>query len=59
MTGQLDRKGLFNRWRARLSQALLREPAVVLLERDGDEAVSMARCTPPLFGEQARIHSSL
>ncbi|QGP80246.1 hypothetical protein GL174_09420 [Sphingobium sp. CAP-1] len=28
--------GLFDRWRARLAQALLREPSVVLIERDAD-----------------------
>ena len=28
--------GMFGRWRARLAQALLREPSVVLIERDGD-----------------------
>ena len=59
MTGQQDQKGLFSHWRARLSQALFREPAVVLLERDGDEAVSMAWCTPHAFGEKVSIHSSL
>jgi hypothetical protein len=31
-----DQDGLFARWRTRLSQALLREPAVILLERDAD-----------------------
>ncbi|WP_088185253.1 hypothetical protein [Sphingobium sp. Z007] len=29
-------EGLFGRWRARLAQALLREPSIVLMERDGD-----------------------
>ena len=28
--------GLFGRWRARLSQALLRDPAVVLIDRPAD-----------------------
>jgi hypothetical protein len=28
--------GLFGRWRARLAQALLREPSVVLIDRDAD-----------------------
>ncbi|WP_311269232.1 hypothetical protein [Sphingobium sp. WCS2017Hpa-17] len=32
--GEAD--GLFGRWRARLAQALLREPSVVLIERDAD-----------------------
>lgn len=59
MTGEQDQKGLFSRWRTRLSQALLREPAVVLVERDGDEAVSMAQRTPPALAGQGRIHSSL
>lgn len=35
MQDQQDR-GLFDRWRARLAQALLREPSVVLIERDAD-----------------------
>jgi hypothetical protein len=29
-------ESLFGRWRARLAQALLREPSVVLIERDAD-----------------------
>lgn len=28
--------GLFGRWRARLAQAILREPSVVLIDRDAD-----------------------
>ena len=28
--------GLFGRWRARLAQALLREPSVVLIDRAAD-----------------------
>lgn len=34
-----DQDGLFARWRTRLSQALLREPAVILLERDADALI--------------------
>jgi hypothetical protein len=34
-----DQDGLFARWRTRLSQALLRDPAVILLERDADALV--------------------
>lgn len=29
-------EGLFARWRDRLAQTLLREPAVVLIDRDAD-----------------------
>lgn len=29
-------QGLFDRWRGRLAQTLLREPAVVLIDRDAD-----------------------
>lgn len=31
--------GLFGRWRARLAQALLREPSVVLIDRDADAPI--------------------
>lgn len=31
------RTGLFSRWSARLAQAVLREPSVILLERDSDD----------------------
>jgi ABC-type transport system involved in Fe-S cluster assembly fused permease/ATPase subunit len=30
---------LFDRWRARLAQALLRDPAVVLIDRDAEAFV--------------------
>lgn len=31
-----DQRGLFDRWRTRLAQALLREPSIVLIDRDAD-----------------------
>lgn len=34
MTQRYGEEGLFARWRDRLSQALLREPTVILFERD-------------------------
>jgi hypothetical protein len=33
--------GLFGRWRARLAQALLREPSVVLIDRDADALLDL------------------
>jgi hypothetical protein len=36
MIGQRGQDGRFARLRARLAQALLREPTVILLERDAD-----------------------
>ncbi|WP_298398474.1 hypothetical protein [Sphingobium sp.] len=45
MQNDFEQDGLFARWRARLSQALLREPAIVLLERDAD-ALTAAREEP-------------
>ncbi len=36
-------EGLFGRWRTRLAQALLREPSVVLIERDADPLFSPYR----------------
>jgi predicted mannosyl-3-phosphoglycerate phosphatase (HAD superfamily) len=33
---------VFGRWRARLAQALLREPSVVLIERDADALLSFS-----------------
>ncbi|WP_261936193.1 hypothetical protein [Sphingomonas bisphenolicum] len=44
-------EGLFGRWRARLAQALLREPSVVLIERDADALFPFTlpdeACLPP------------
>ncbi|MFC3440563.1 hypothetical protein ACFOKF_04985 [Sphingobium rhizovicinum] len=40
MQDDLEQDGLFARWRTRLSQALLREPAIVLLERDADALIA-------------------
>lgn len=31
-----DRAGLFSRWRARAAHMLLREPAIVLIDRESD-----------------------
>ncbi len=31
-----EAESVFGRWRARLAQAVLREPSVVLIERDAD-----------------------
>ncbi len=59
MEGQQDQKGLFRQWRTRLSQALLREPAVVLLERDGDFPSAALERQPPLYDRSAPIRSSL
>jgi hypothetical protein len=36
MQGHQEQAGLFDRWRARLARALLRDPAVVLIDRDAD-----------------------
>lgn len=35
--GYVARTGLFSRWSARLTQAVMREQSVVLLERDGED----------------------
>lgn len=45
--GEAD--GLFGRWRARLAQALLREPSVVLIDRDADALFALTDPTdlPP------------
>lgn len=37
--GEAD--GLFGRWRVRLAQALLREPSVVLIDRDADSLCAL------------------
>ncbi|MDI1295887.1 MAG: hypothetical protein PSY12_08385 [bacterium] len=44
----------FVRLRDRLAQALLRDPAVVLLERDGDDTalIAMRRAPPPTASRQ-------
>ncbi|WP_420144563.1 hypothetical protein [Sphingobium sp.] len=47
MQGERDRDGyvaggLFGRWRDRLAQTLLREPSVVLIERDADMLVPLS-----------------
>ncbi len=34
--GYVARTGMFSRWGSRLAQAVLREPSVILLERDSD-----------------------
>jgi hypothetical protein len=33
--------GLFGRWRSRLAQAILREPSVVLIDRDADALLDL------------------
>ncbi|MFB0873932.1 MULTISPECIES: hypothetical protein [unclassified Sphingobium] len=38
-------QGLFDRWRGRLAQTLLREPAVVLIDRDADALLRVAEAT--------------
>lgn len=43
--------GLFGRWRVRLAQALLREPSVVLIDRDAD---ALFAPTNPTEQPQAR-----
>ncbi|WP_066696575.1 hypothetical protein [Sphingobium amiense] len=59
MEGQQDQKGLFRQWRTRLSQALLREPAVVLLEREGDLPPAAIERQPRLYDQSAGIRPSL
>ncbi|MEA3388150.1 hypothetical protein [Sphingobium sp. CCH11-B1] len=36
MQDSRHQRGLFDRWRTRLAQALLREPSIVLIDRDAD-----------------------
>jgi hypothetical protein len=36
MQDHREQTGLFDRWRVRLAQALLRDPAVVLIDREAD-----------------------
>ena len=36
MQDSQDQRGLFDRWRTRLAQALLREPSIVLIDREAD-----------------------
>lgn len=33
--------GLFGRWRTRLAQAILREPSIILIDRDADSLFVM------------------
>lgn len=55
MRDEFEQDGLFARWRARLSQTLLREPAVILLERDADALVAVReeRASQPVLCESA------
>lgn len=48
--------GLFARWRARMAQTLLREPTVVLLERDADTFVR-SRDQADLSGQRCEATS--
>lgn len=59
MEEQRDQKTLFGQWRTRLSQALLREPAVVLLERDGDVPPFGVERHSSVHGRNAGMPSSL
>lgn len=40
-------QGLFDRWRSRLAQTLLREPAVVLIDCDADALLRAAEAAKP------------
>jgi hypothetical protein len=45
--------GLFGRWRVRLAQAVLREPSVVLIDRDADAPASLLGRDDPSASSRA------
>lgn len=54
MIEQDDRHGPLSRWFGNLAQALMREPAIILLERDGDGPRPQAERDEPV-----RSHAAL